>query len=193
MGNITGSIFLRIHQFLPRSQVNGPGIRSVIWLQGCSLACKGCFNPETHSFQKGAFISIEDLLNQIRMIKDIEGITISGGEPLQQRQSLVPFLKELKQRMNLSVVLFSGYSWVEIQNMPEANEILTNIDVLIAGRYIESLRIAKDLKGSSNKTVHFLTSRYSLTDFVNIPASEIIITPEGKIFMSGIEPLQLNH
>ncbi len=181
---------LQIHQFLPRSRVNGPGVRAVLWVQGCSLGCPGCFNPDTHAFDSGELVPVDDLLACLAALQGtIEGLTISGGEPLQQRLPLLHLLRRVRQETNLTTLLFSGFTWAEIQQMPAAEALLTCLDVLIAGRYEAGQRLARDLRGSANKSVHFLTNRYSLSHLQALPPAEVIITAEGEIMVSGIDPV----
>ena len=182
---------LRLHQFLPASRANGPGVRAVLWVQGCSLGCPGCFNPETHAFGSGTEMPVEALLGRILALKEtIEGITISGGEPLQQRRPVQALLKRVREESNLSVLLFTGFTWQEIQRMPDSDALLACIDVLSAGRYDASQHLARDLRGSANKTLHFLTNRYQMSDLEAIPPAEVIIAPDGKIVFSGIDPVR---
>jgi anaerobic ribonucleoside-triphosphate reductase activating protein len=170
--------------------VNGPGVRAVVWMQGCSLGCPGCFNPETHTFDAGERVAVDDLLARLAGLEGkIEGVTISGGEPLQQRGPLLRLLQRVRQETSLTSLLFSGFTWAEIQKMPDAPALLACLDVLIAGRYQTSQRLARDLRGSANKSVHFLSNRYSLSDLQATPSAEVIITPEGNIMVSGIDPL----
>ncbi len=183
---------LRIHQVLGRSRANGPGIRLAIWLQGCTLACPGCFNPETHPTRAGSRISVDDLFEQVWAVREeIEGITISGGEPLQQRRPLLALLQRIKQETGLSVIVFSGYEWKEIQKMPAHAALLDCIDVLVAGRYRQDQRLASGLRGSANKTIHLLSGRYTHRDIEATPAAEVVLTPDGEILLSGIDPLQI--
>jgi len=182
---------LRLHQFVQCSRVNGPGVRAVFWVQGCSLGCPGCFNSETHSDGGGVVATVDELFGRISAPdRAIEGVTISGGEPLQQLQPLLTLLRRVRRETALSVVLFSGFSWEEIHRMPDAMALLSCVDILLAGRYDASRRLARDLRGSSNKTAHFLTERYTLADLQAVPEAEVIITPDGTVVMSGIEPLQ---
>ncbi|NVM26586.1 MAG: radical SAM protein [Desulfobacterales bacterium] len=182
---------LRIHRFLLFSRANGPGVRAVIWVQGCSLGCPGCFNPETHPFVGGELVSVGDLFGRIVALGDaIEGITISGGEPLQQRRPLLALLRRVRRETPLSVLLFTGYTWEKVQRMPNAEALLACVDVLIAGRYDASQRLARDLRGSTNKTVHFLTDRYTMDDLQSVPPTEVIITAEGEVIVSGIDPVR---
>ena len=182
---------LRLHHFEPASRANGPGWRAVLWLQGCTLACPGCFNPETHRSSAGQWQSTAALAAQIAALgPSIEGITISGGEPLQQLSALIDFLENLRAHSQLSVILFSGYSWEEIQSMPSAPRLTACVDVLLAGRYQAAHRAAHALLGSTNKTIHFLSSRYSAADLEAVPEAEVIINPNGEIILSGINPIQ---
>lgn len=183
---------LRIRQFLARSRANGPGARAVVWVQGCSLDCAGCFNPETHALDRGENIRVEDLFQRIVAETNlIEGVTISGGEPLQQPGPVIELLRLIKENTLLSIILFTGFQTGEIAKLNQVNQaILCYVDVLIAGRYDQSRRIAQGLIGSSNKTLRFLTQRYHWTDLEAVPPAEIILTPEGAVVMSGIDPVK---
>ncbi len=183
---------LRMHHFEPASRANGPGLRAVLWLQGCTLGCPGCFNPKTHPMNGGELATVDNLFEQIRSQEGkIEGLTVSGGEPLLQRPALLDLLRLVRQRLDLSIVVFTGFDWEEVRQMPAIANLLDTIDVLIAGRYREEQRIAHSLTGSSNKTMHFLSQRYSSADFDDIPVAEVILPLEsgGQIYLSGIDPL----
>jgi len=182
---------LRLHAFIPFSRVNGPGARAVIWAQGCTLNCPGCFNPETHSFNGGEEVEVDDLFQRLVLLGDtIEGVTISGGEPLQQMRPLVALLRRVREETDLSVLVFTGYTWDEVRRMPEADALLACVDVLIAGRYDPAQRLARDLRGSTNKTVHFLSERYTMDDLQSVAPAEVIITAEGEVMISGIDPVK---
>lgn len=185
------SDILRIHRFLPFSLANGPGVRTVIWVQGCSLKCPYCYNPETHPFTDGEYVSVENLFRRVAALKDtIEGITVSGGEPLQQQQPLLALLSQVRHETPFSVLLFTGYTWEEVQQMPVAHALLACVDVLVAGRYNASQHIARDLHGSANKTTHLITPRYTMDDLRSVPSTEIIVTKTGEVVMSGIDPIK---
>jgi len=187
---MTGKL-LNLYHFEPLSLVNGPGKRAVVWVQGCSLGCPGCFNPQTHPAAAGKNWRVDRLVKWVLGQKDeIEGITISGGEPLQQLKPLTEFTRRVKDQSNLSILLFSGFSWEEIHRIPEAQTLLEHLDVLIAGRYLASRRLASGLIGSSNKTIHFLTNRYQMADLAPVPGAEVILNPNGEVILSGIDPLR---
>ena len=152
---MTGKL-LNLYHFEPLSLVNGPGKRAVVWVQGCSLGCPGCFNPQTHPAAAGKNWRVD------RLVKWVLG----------------------------QILLFSGFSWEEIHRIPEAQTLLEHLDVLIAGRYLASRRLASGLIGSSNKTIHFLTNRYQMADLAPVPGAEVILNPNGEVILSGIDPLR---
>jgi anaerobic ribonucleoside-triphosphate reductase activating protein len=181
---------LRVHHIEPLSRANGPGLRTVIWFQGCTLGCPGCFNPQTHPFEGGEVWTVEGLLQAVMPYADqSEGLTLSGGEPLQQGEGLVDFLTQVRRRTPWSVILFTGYTWEEVQTLPWGHAVLNQLDVVIAGRYQAKRRLARGLLGSTNKTVHFLTSRYSMADLEQVPESEVMIDMNGRVRISGIDPM----
>ena len=180
---------LRLSHFLPSSRANGPGVRAVTWVQGCSLGCPGCFNPDTHTFSGGKWVTIEELVAKILDLDEsIEGVTISGGEPLQQVASVSSLLQRIKSETSLSTILFTGFTWKEIHLMNSFN-VLRYVDVLIAGRFDVSQRLSRNLRGSANKTLHFLSNRYSKEDIQAVPLAELIITETGDVISTGINPV----
>lgn len=172
---------MRIHSFTSSTFVNGPGNRAMIHTQGCMLACPGCFNTSTHSRQGGEEVSVPDLIKRIPA--DVDGVTISGGEPFLQPEGLLELVMELHKMVD-SIVVFSGFYLHEIQKMPLGQKILEQIDVLIDGRFeIENLA-QSGVRGSANQTIHLLTERHSREEFEERNV-EIIIDQEGKLFMTG--------
>jgi anaerobic ribonucleoside-triphosphate reductase activating protein len=153
---------IKIHAILSNSQVNGPGSRTVIWTQGCSKGCKGCFNPETWP-EKGIDYNIDDFYYMIK--SQIEsgdnGITFTGGDPLEQPEALYHLLKkindELLDNLPFGIILFTGYTLSEIINLDNdyALKCLDLIDLLIDGRFEQDHKIIDKLAGSSNQKFHF--------------------------------------
>jgi anaerobic ribonucleoside-triphosphate reductase activating protein len=181
---------IRLHRLERASRANGPGVRMVLWTQGCAFACPGCFNPETHDLRGGERWNVDDLMEVIlSQHQQIQGLTLSGGEPLYQHRALAELLEKLRARTSLSVLVFTGYRWEELQRLTGIQRFLANVDVLLAGRYDASRRVASGLVGSSNKTVHFLTGRYTPKDLHEVPQAEVILMPDGEIRFSGIDPL----
>lgn len=180
---------LQVHHLEPSSKVNGPGQRAVIWLQGCTLACPGCFNPLTHAPTGGASYAVDAVFQWVQSLPpETTGLTFSGGEPLQQMKPLLQLLQLVRANTSLSVILFTGYTWEEVQKMPHAPALISLMDVCIAGRYQQANRLAHHLAGSAKKTFHFLTSRYSPANFEQVEQAEIILAPDGEIRISGINP-----
>jgi anaerobic ribonucleoside-triphosphate reductase activating protein len=192
---------LRVHNFLKCSFANGPGARAVIWVQGCPLHCPGCFNPDTHNFKSGNWVETMSLAHEILDLShQIQGVTISGGETLAQPEALSELLATLRDQSSLSVILFTGYSWSEMLSLPGFSPLdsltgmpplLRCVDVILAGRYDHRQHLASGLRGSANKTVHFLTNRYSPFDFASVPPAEIILERNGRIIRSGIALIDL--
>lgn len=180
---------LALHEFLPRTRANGPGLRAALWAQGCSLGCPGCFNPDTHMFRGGATVAVSELADHIAALPEIEGVSLLGGEPLQQRRGALALCERLKATTSLSILLFTGFAREEVDRMPEAERLLGVIDVLIAGRYDEAQRVARGLKGSANKTVSFLSDRYSQADLDAVPLGEVSIGPDGAVVVTGQDPI----
>ncbi|MCP4134499.1 MAG: radical SAM protein [bacterium] len=182
---------LHIHTVIPLTKVNGPGSRFGIWVQGCSRNCAGCFNPETHSFEQGYKLSIDELFNQVTGAagshSTLCGISISGGEPFEQEKGLLLLLKKIKLQTKLSVLVFTGFTLEEIKKDIAKKELLFYIDILIAGPYKESLATKELMLSSSNQKIHFLSEQYSYED-LDAGDVELIIDPEGVITLTGCSP-----
>lgn len=182
---------LRLHQFVSSSRANGPGRRAVIWVQGCSLGCPGCFNPQTHSTEAGEIVSVDDLFHQVAAVQpELEGVTISGGEPLQQFPAVLALLDRIRRETNLTSIVFTGFTWEEVKRIPASKELPACLDVLIAGRYEAGQRLAQGLVSSANQTVHCFSSRYTPADLLVTPPAEAWITSTGELLLSGIDPLR---
>jgi anaerobic ribonucleoside-triphosphate reductase activating protein len=176
----------RVHAIEPRSRANGPGTRFVVWLQGCTLGCPGCFNPATHELG-GREVDVASL-----DFGDVEGLSLSGGEPMQQPEAAVALLDHARAR-GLSTLMFSGYTLDEIRALRLGAEVLARLDVLIDGRYVAGERLATGLRGSANQRIHVLTSRYALADVEATPVAEVRIGPTGEIVLTGVNPLKLKR
>ncbi len=179
---------LQVAGVLLGSTVNGPGRRNVLHLQGCTLGCRGCFNPGTHDASAGSREPFEGVANALVPAgAEVQAITISGGEPFQQLDGLVALLRELRRRRVDSIVVFSGYSMAELEVMTGAAAALAEIDVLVAGRYEASEATGLGLCASRNQRAHLLTHRHTLEELQlgEAAAVEITILPDGNVIMSG--------
>ncbi len=177
----------RVHAIEPKSRANGPGARFVVWLQGCTLGCPGCFNPATHTSAGGREVEIEAL-----DFGDAEGLSLSGGEPMQQPAAALALLDHARAR-GLSTLMFSGYTHDEIRALPLGPEVLARLDVLIDGRYVSTERLATGLRGSANQRIHLLSSRYTRAEVEATPVAEIRIAATGEVVLTGVDPLKLKR
>ena len=180
---------MNLYAVEPASRANGPGLRFVVWFQGCSRGCRGCFNPDTHPIEPRNITTPEDLLERIEAVqRQIDGVTITGGEPFEQAEGLLAFARGLRRRTELSLLVFSGYTIEQVRAMPLGDEILACTDVLIDGPFRPGEACGETLRGSANQRIHLLTDRYSLKQFADAPTAEILIAPSGRIRITGIDP-----
>lgn len=127
---------LPIHS-ISTSDVNGPGHRLVIWVQGCHFHCKGCFNPKTHPFQKKHLIDVQDLLKAIISIDNIDGITFTGGEPLEYSDEIRYIINHLPKHLN--TIIYTGYTIDEALQDGKKLKAILDADMSIMGRYNNQL------------------------------------------------------
>lgn len=191
-----------IHDKIASTRANGPGNRAGIWVQGCSLGCKGCWNPNTHLFNAKQDVDIFAIEDWILGLKDIEGVTWSGGEPMQQAPSLWLVMKRVhEQRPDLSFGMYTGYTLGELQEgrwkwksalddswvRGTADlwlKVKEHLDFAILGRYNQLVQVTdQPLIGSANQKVEFFTDRYSQKD-LSQQVIEFTISP-GKITTTG--------
>ena len=139
------------------SIVDGEGIRCVIWTQGCIHNCKGCHNPDTHSFTSGFLIDVDDIKRQLDNLQGQSGITFSGGDPMCQPRECLEIAKHSK-KLGLNVWCYTGYTYEKLLELSEKNKyikrFLEYIDVLVDGPFILSQK-SFDVKfrGSKNQRI----------------------------------------
>jgi anaerobic ribonucleoside-triphosphate reductase activating protein len=142
---------MRYAKIVDESIVDGPGLRIVVFLQGCLRNCPGCHNPELRPLDKGEEISENRLINSItaRLTPLHRGVTFTGGDPLLQPYSLHEVITQVKQAaQHLTIWVYTGYKYETVKHMP----IMKLIDVLIDGPYIEAQRdLSLAFRGSSNQ------------------------------------------
>ena len=166
------------------SRVNGPGNRFVLWTQGCSKGCLECFNPETWSNEISLELSPMQIFELAKNF-EVDGITISGGDPLEQEDELLELLMLLSSmRLRKGIILFSGFTRAEISKDPIREKCLSYIDVLIDGRYEKNLKVDFSLRGSSNQEFYFFSNKISRDELCFDQEIEISCL-EGDIMMTG--------
>lgn len=183
---------LNIAAICPISYTLGPGKRFVIWLQGCCFSCYKCGSPEWQSTKDAIRMSVDELVECILAVPKIEGITISGGEPMLQVKLLIDLVQILKSRSKISIICYTGYLLEYLQNI-HSNEIdffLDIIDVLIDGPYIDSLNDNKGWRGSTNQNVHFLSGLYKdkINEFTTLSRNIEIHLFNNRYLIVGIKP-----
>jgi len=139
------------------SLVNGPGMRRVFFAQGCKHKCKGCFNPETHSFEDGEIMDMDKLIKDVLDNPILKGVTFSGGDPIEQAHSFAYMAKAFKNS-NLNIWCYTGYTFeklLEVMKVDTAiSELLNNIDVLVDGRFeINNKEEGLKFRGSTNQRI----------------------------------------
>jgi anaerobic ribonucleoside-triphosphate reductase activating protein len=168
-----------------QSFIYGPGCRYVIWTQGCSIHCKGCWNKAMWDFMPKMEITVPQLFYRISQYQDkIEGLTLLGGEPLDQYEETLMLLR-LCAKASLSTMLFTGYEMRELTEKG-MNGIIKNLDILITGRYEERKRtLNHQWIGSVNQEIHFLSDRYKDYKIVNANYTELSLVEDGSITVLG--------
>ena len=197
-----------LHAFIPASRANGPGLRSVVFFQGCTLACQNCFNTDSHPFTGAKFTiqAVAERVLQAHQEHGTEGVTFSGGEPMQQAPSLLELIQTLRQQVpSFSFGLFSGYGeielvmgdyWIRGRDYPELErrrlwqEIRAHLDFAVLGRFNEAQPSGLPLRTSRSQALRMLTSRYGVKDY-SPQAVEVIVHPGGRAEVTGFPILGL--
>lgn len=155
---------MNIARVLYPVRVLGPGDRLGIWVCGCHRACPGCSNPELWNEKTEYEITIDRLMQLIYTVNktnNIDGFTITGGEPMDQADDLSILVDRLSE-ISEDILVYSGYCRDELFNRdPETQHVLETIAVLIDGEYIEEKNNDSRLRGSSNQKIHILNSKFA--------------------------------
>ena len=150
---------MRIHNTIHDSIVDGPGLRYVVFTQGCPHRCPGCHNPKTHDPSGGNEVAVEEIIADMRSNPLTDGLTLTGGEPFTQAEDCAKIARAA-HAAGLNVWCYSGWTLEELREMPEAQVLLREIDTLVDGPYIEAERsLTLPWRGSRNQRVIALTDR----------------------------------
>lgn len=135
------------------SVVDGKGLRTVIWCQGCIHNCQGCHNPDTQDLNGGFEQEIDELVQAILNVQLQSGVTFSGGEPMLQPVACTAAARQLKAK-GVNIWCYTGFIFEELLNRPDCRTFLQYIDVLIDGKFELALK-SYDLlfKGSANQRI----------------------------------------
>ena len=145
---------MRIAGIIRESIVDGPGMRFVIFAQGCPHGCPGCHNPHTHDFEGGFDADVTSIMAEIEKNPLLRGVTFSGGEPFSQAAGFAALAKMLKAD-GYEVASYTGFTFEQLQNgTPEQQELLSFLDVLVDGEFILAQRnLDLRFRGSENQRI----------------------------------------
>ena len=151
--------YSRIAGFSNDSIVDGPGIRFTVFYQGCKHHCKNCHNPETWNFNSGTLIDNDEIINKIKGNPLLDGVTLSGGDPMFQLDAVIDLCQKIKKELpELNIILYTGYTYEELLDMrqffPNIEVLQRFLDYIVDGKYVEELRdLTLHFKGSSNQRI----------------------------------------
>jgi anaerobic ribonucleoside-triphosphate reductase activating protein len=182
---------LNLAKEIAKSVVNGPGTRYVIWTQGCPFHCPGCFNKDFQPLVEKNIVEVDSIATRILSVKEIEGVTFSGGEPTLQSQPLFQLSRILKDN-GLTVMCYSGYTLKQLlqKDDPFVSKLIGILDILIDGPFIREKKQNLLWRGSSNQRVHFLSDIYSRYEPVvqnNVSEMEILVGRDDFILTGMLQ------
>lgn len=144
---------VRVAGRIAESIVDGPGLRYVLFTQGCPHRCPGCHNPDTHDFGGGTPVVLRDILADIRRNPLLRGVTFSGGEPFCQSEALIPLAAALKS-LGYHLMAYTGYVWEDLARDSTAARLLPFLDMLVDGPFVAARRsLELRFRGSSNQRI----------------------------------------
>lgn len=184
---------LRVAGFADRSTVNGPGRRAVLWVQGCSLGCPGCFNPATHR-PAGPRTPIDEVVAQLVGTRTgLDGVTFSGGEPFEQAVALAKVAAGLRAAWpTCHLMAYSGYAYEALRGADApagAAALLAQLDMLVDGPYAVKRPGAAAWRASGNQRVWVLGR--SPSTWAAPADAEITIGEAGDVLLSGLPDARL--
>ncbi|MDH5560092.1 MAG: radical SAM protein [Deltaproteobacteria bacterium] len=186
---------LRINRIIDSCEVLGPGKRLVVSLQGCLLDCPGCIVPETRHFNRGQLMTPLEIFDYINNIKDIQGITLTGGEPMDQAEALVELVYLIKSQTQLTIFTYTGYTLEKIIRWknPFQLELIMASDILCDGPYLRNFADRELLwRGSSNQRIFVFSSELKdQTKMINNPSQVEISFGRDKVVLMGIPSEEL--
>lgn len=155
---------IRYGERIHRTKVLGPYERSSIWVHGCCFSCEGCIGKH---YKHGNYIesSPEELAQWFLQDKEISHLTLSGGEPMLQAESLNSMIREIRKHRDTGVIVYTGFTYEALKDKSREDKsirtFLDCIDILIDGPYIEKLDNNRPYVGSANQNIILLTDRYN--------------------------------
>jgi anaerobic ribonucleoside-triphosphate reductase activating protein len=181
--------YLNMMGYVDESEVNGPGCRAVVWVQGCLRECPSCFNSKSWSFEINQLMAVDTLVEKITSNPRNEGVTFSGGEPFWQAPALAKLARQVKAK-GLNVMSFTGFTLEKLQSEyapAGTQDLLAQLDILIDGAYDRSLTInAPDSPvSSSNQRVHVFNPALESRITWASDRMEIHVLKDGSRLVTG--------
>ena len=186
---------LRVAHRVACTAAEGPFLRCALWVQGCTLACPGCCNPELFAADGGAWWELAALrawLCAARALHGVEGLSVLGGEPTEQLAG-VTALCSLAREIGLGVIVFSGRTLAELAGLAGGAALLATVDTLVDGRFEAGRREPADGRrfiGSRNQSLVHLSARYADPALWRGPGGvELQLGPDGGVAVHGAPAL----
>lgn len=182
---------IRLAAYLqPDSIVDGEGIRTVIWTQGCPHHCLGCHNPETHNIEGGALVDLEEVYEIIDSLEGQDGITFSGGDPFMQPKACSEIAKYARKK-GYNIWTYTGYTFEQLMSLSktklEIMDFLREIDVLVDGKFELSKKSYNTLfRGSSNQRIIDVKQSLKKGKTILLEKYETSNVLNGRIRQKGI-------
>lgn len=179
---------LRLFRREAACRVLGPGTRAVLWVQGCSLGCPGCLVPDSWPAE-GESLPVDEVAAWILRCAGIEGITLSGGEPMQQAGALASLIDRVRGRRDLGVMCYTGYRLEQLRGASQ-RALLERIDLLVDGPYEAARHADLRWRASSNQRLIALTDRYraALDEADRSAGLEFSFNARGQFTFAGVPP-----
>lgn len=179
---------------MPVTTAEGPWSRFAVWVQGCTLRCPGCCNPGMLGDEGGRTMEVEEILQRVVEAKeqhDIEGITVLGGEPLEQMSGIAGLCRGAAER-GLGVLVFSGHRLDEARRLPGFGSLWPHVDTLVDGRF-EARQPeppphegGRRFIGSQNQGLRHRSDRYRDPSlWQGEPRLEVHVGPDGELSAHG--------
>ncbi|MDO4319800.1 MAG: anaerobic ribonucleoside-triphosphate reductase activating protein [Bacteroidales bacterium] len=146
-----GAPTLRVVDIVEGTSVDGPGLRTSIYLAGCDHRCPGCHNPQTWAHDAGHDMTVDEIMQIVRLAG--YDVTLTGGDPMYQAGALLPLARAIRDDGH-TIWCYTGFTIEQLYEMPDAAALLDEIDVLVDGPFVEALRDTSLLfRGSSNQRI----------------------------------------
>lgn len=143
---------LHILDIIEGTSVDGPGLRTAIYIAGCRHQCPGCHNPESWTMEGGSLMEIDDLMEIIA--ENDFNVSLSGGDPLYHSDAVAELCRRIKTELGKTVWCYTGFTWEEITSTPSLRRAMAHIDVVVEGRFVAALRdTSLRFRGSSNQRI----------------------------------------